>query len=49
MLLKWTIRTLALASLAGALFFAAFFYFIAHAGMNKRSCDVGLFMTKCIE
>ncbi|APT35031.1 hypothetical protein MCBMB27_05740 (plasmid) [Methylobacterium phyllosphaerae] len=48
-MLKSIIRTLTLAALAGALFFAAFFYFIAHAGLNKRSCDVGLFMTKCIE
>lgn len=48
-MLKSAVRTLALATLVGALFFAAFYYVIAHAGLNKRSCDVGLFMTKCIE
>lgn len=48
-MLKSAIRTLVLAALAGVLFFAAFFYFLAHAGLGRPDCDAGLFMGTCIE
>jgi hypothetical protein len=48
-MLTSAIRTLVLAAFAGVLFIAAFIYIIAHSGLNKRSCDVGLFMSTCIE
>jgi hypothetical protein len=48
-MLRSIIRTLSIAALAGILFIATFLYLVAHAGMNRPSCDPGSWGTRCVD